>query len=288
MKLGVLGYTPSKLADLKGEHLQQLRSMGFSGTGFPTGDDPADITTERAREVGRMYRDAGVDFVEYGRYLTTLVSPDPAIRAANIAALREAFRVARAAGCPAVITGAGSMNPKGQWTPHPDNYAPETRDRLIDTAKEAVKIAEDEGVLLGLECHTVTALRDARTTREILDAVGSPALKVHLDPVNWLTWETVYRTAEATADMFAVLGPDRLLGAHSKGVAVEPRLIIHMNETVTGGDDDIFDHAGLLRQAAKMPRDFYVVIEHLTPAQMPAARTHLLRIADQIGVGFDE
>jgi sugar phosphate isomerase/epimerase len=234
-----------------------------------------------------MFRDAGMDLVEYGRYSTNLVSPDASDRRRNIASLREAFRVARAAGCPAAITGAGSLSPHGTWTPHPDNYATETLDRLVATLKEAAKAAEDEDVFLGLECHTVTPLKDAQTTRVVLDAVGSPALKVHLDPVNWMTWETVYKSGEATARMFATLGAERLLGAHSKGLAVEPRLIMHVNESVTGAADDIFDHAALLHQAATMPRDFYVVLEHLKPEQMPAARAHLLKIAEEIGVRFE-
>jgi sugar phosphate isomerase/epimerase len=287
MKLGVLGYLPAQFVDLSGEKIRQVRALGFTGTGLPTGDDPAGVTTERAREIGHMFGDAGVDLVEYGRYLTNLVSPDASDRQRNIASLREAFRVARAAGCPAAITGAGSLSPHGAWSPHPDNYASETLDRLILALKEAVKGAEDAGVFLGLECHTVTPLKDAETTRDVLDAVGSPALKVHLDPVNWTTWETVYKSGEATARMFAILGPDRLLGAHSKGLAVEPHLIMHVNESVTGAADDIFDHAALLRQAAAMPRDFYVVIEHLKPEQMPAARAHLLKVAEEIGVKFD-
>jgi sugar phosphate isomerase/epimerase len=287
MKLGVLGVLPPRFADLTSERIRQLRPLGFTGTGLPTADDPAGVSTERAREIGQMFRDARVELVEYGRYLTNLVSPDVADRRRNVASLREAFRVARAAGCPAVITGAGSLSPHGAWSPHPDNYAPETLDRLVATLKQAVKGAEDEGVILGLECHTVTPLKDARTTRDVVDAVGSHALKVHLDPVNWMTWETVYKSGQATAEMFATLGAERLLGAHSKGLEVEPRLIFHVNESVTGVANDIFDHAALLRQAATMPPDFYVVLEHLKPGQMPAARAHLLKLAEEIGVRFE-
>lgn len=287
MKLGVLGFLPRGFDDLRSEQIRQVRELGFTGTGLPTGDDPALVPTERAREIGRMFRDAGVELVEYGRYQTNLVAPDVTSRRKDLASLREAIRVAKAAGCPAVITGAGSCDPRGAWLPHPENFAPETLDLLVASLREVVKGAEDEGVILGLECHTVTPLKDALTTRAVLDAVASPALKVHLDPVNWMTWETVYRSGEATNQMFDTLGPERLLGAHSKGVTVEPRLIIHIDETVTGTSDDLFDHAALLRQAAKMPGNFYVVIEHLKPEQMPAARSHLLHVADRIGVRFD-
>ena len=94
-------------------------------------------------------------------------------------------------------------------------------------------------------------------------------------------------SGDATREMFATLGPGRLLSAHSKGVAVEDKLIIHMSETVTGAPDDLFDHAALLREAARMPKDFYVALEHLPVERMAAARQHLLNVAAQIGVEFE-
>jgi sugar phosphate isomerase/epimerase len=286
VRLGVLGALPRSLEELTPDAIARVRAMGFAGTGLPAGDPPAEITTGRAAEVGRLFADAGLELVEYGRYGTVLVKPDDAARREQVASLHQAFRVAKAAGCPAVITGAGSLNRRGAWFPHPENRAPATLDRLIAALREAVKGAEDAGVLLGLECHTLTPLWDAATAARVLDAVASPALKVHLDPVNWLTFETVYRSGEATRAMFETLGPQRLLGAHSKGVALEDRLIVHMSETVTGAPDDLFDHAALLREAARMPPDFYLVIEHLTLEQMPAAREHLLRVARETGIAF--
>jgi sugar phosphate isomerase/epimerase len=284
MKLGVLGALPRRFDELTPAAIANVARMGFLGTGLPGGDDPAEVSTPRAEEIGRMFVDAGVDLVEYGRYGTNLVDADNHAREAHVASLRHAFRVARAAGCPAVITGAGSRNPKGAWLPHPENRSPEVRDRLVAALRAASRAAEEAGVLLGLECHTVTPLYDAASTRAIIDEVGSPVLKVHMDPVNWMTFETVYDSGEATRRMFETLGPERILGAHSKGLVVEEKLIIHMSEGVTGAPDDVFDHAALLREAAKMPPDFYVAIEHLSVEEMPGARQHLLAIANQIGV----
>lgn len=213
MRLGVLGFLPRRVDELVPAQLRQLRALGFTGTGFPGGDDPATIPTARAAEVGRMFRDEGIDLVEYGRYSTTLIAPDIAARRQNLADLREACRVAKAAGCPAVITGAGSHNPRGAWFAPPDNKRRETLNQLIATLREAATLAEEAGVLLGLECHTVTPLKDVATARAVLDAVDSPALRVHLDPVNWMTWETVYESGEATTAMFDILGAEHLLGA---------------------------------------------------------------------------
>jgi sugar phosphate isomerase/epimerase len=288
MKLGVLGALPRSPDELTTAALEHVRAMGFTGTGFPTGAPPESITLDRAREIGHMFTDAGLDMVEYGRYMSDLVHPDAAVRREHIASLGVALRVASAAGCMAVISGAGSRNSGNAWWPHSDNYSSETLDRLVASLREAVKPAEDEGVLLGLEGSTLTPLRDARTAREVVDAVHSPALRAHLDPVNWITWDTIYNTGPAVEAMFETLGPERILSAHNKGVAAENKVGVHISETVTGAPDDIFDHAAILRVAARMPDDFYLVIEHLTLEQMPAAREHLLRIADQIGVPIGE
>lgn len=284
MKLGIGGFLPSSFVEVTPEALRRVRELGFAGAAFYGPDSPTDVTTEQAREVGRICAEEGVELAEYGQYQRTLVDPEPAIRAANVAALQEAFGVAKALGCPVVITGAGSLSPDGHWFPHPQNRAPETLDRLIGSLREVVRGAEEEGVFLGLECHVATPLYNAAAARMVADAVGSPALKVHLDPVNWMTIDTVYDSGSAITEMVATLGPDLIYGAHSKGVAVESRLVVHLSETYTGAPDDLIDHASVLRELAKLPGDPYLLIEHLPVERMPTARDHLLRIAEKTGV----
>jgi hypothetical protein len=87
--------------------------------------------------------------------------------------------------------------------------------------------------------------------------------------------------------MFDLLGPEHILSAHNKGIAAENKVGVHISETVTGAPDDIFDHAAILRVGSRMPTDFYLVIEHLPLEQMPAARQHLLSIAERVGVQFN-
>lgn len=284
MRLGIAQLLPTDLTAFDAAAIRRVRELGFAGSALFVFDPPREITSERAAEIGRMFVDEGVEIVEYGQYLTTLVHADASVRAANIETLRDACRVARALGCPAVITGAGSLHPSNPWAPHADNRKPETIARLIGSLREAVQGAEQEGVILALECHVLTPLYDVQTTREVLDAVGSPALKVHLDPVNWMTLDTAYANGPAIAEMFAVLGPARIYGAHSKGLAVEERVVTHLSETYTGALDDLIDHATILRELARLPGDPYLVIEHLTVAQMPGTRDYLLRIAAEIGV----
>lgn len=284
MRLGIAGLLPTNVAEIDAAGARAVREMGFAGAALFFFDPPQAIATERAVEIGRIFADEGVDVVEYGQYLANLVHPDASVRQSNVETLRDACRVARAFGCPAVITGAGSLHPNNQWAPHPGNRQPETIDRLIASLRDAVRGAEQEGVYLALECHVLTPLFDVATTRGVLDAVGSPALQVHLDPVNWMTLDTAYANGPAIAAMFTALGPERIYGAHSKGLVVEDGGVTHLNETYTGAPEDLIDHATVLREMARLPDDPYLVIEHLAVERMPGARDHLLRIAEEMGV----
>src|SRR3954470_12933742 len=158
MRLGVAGLLPTNVADIDAAGVRGVREMGFAGAALFFFDHPQAITSDRAAEISRICGDEGVDVVEYGQYLANLVHPDASVRQANGETLHDACRVARALGCPAVITGAGSLNPNSQWAPHPDNRQPETIDRLIASLRQAVRGAEQQGVVLALECHVLTPL----------------------------------------------------------------------------------------------------------------------------------
>jgi sugar phosphate isomerase/epimerase len=288
MKLGIAGLLPNAIAANDAAAFSEVAAMGFTGAAFYVNDPPATITSDRAREIGRIATAEGIDLVEYGQYQTTFVDPDEGVRATTLATVREACRVARAVGCPAVIAGIGSLNPAGQWFPHPDNFSGETRNRLVKSLATAVEYAEDEGVILALECHVTTSLQNAQIAREVLNEVGSSSLLIHLDPVNWITFETIYESGPAVASMFDILGPSRIYGVHSKGARVENELIVHLNETVTGDDSDLIDHAAILRGMATLPDQTYLIIEHLPVDRMTGARQHLLTVAEQIELSFNQ
>ena len=61
MKLGVLQALPPRVDELSPERLAHIRSMGFTGTGLPTSYSPEAITPDRARQIGSMFADAGLD-----------------------------------------------------------------------------------------------------------------------------------------------------------------------------------------------------------------------------------
>src|SRR5207253_8267106 len=139
----------------------------------------------------------------------------------EIARLREAIRVAADLGAPTVVCGAGSHNPNGLYWPHPDNHSPATRDRLVANLREAAKAAEHHGVAIALEPHVATALDTPERAREVIDAVGSPGVRVNLDPVNFVGDLRTLFDADALLDRVFGALVDVAVSGHVKDVYAE-------------------------------------------------------------------
>lgn len=284
MRLGLANVLPRDLRDLDLKSLQQVRAAGFTGAAVSLEQHPAEVSPELIQRTRELYAEAGVQMVELGQYQSDLIHPDAAVRGQWIRQLQQALRVAQALGGPAVITGSGSRNPKSAWFAHRDNHTQPVLKLLIESLKEAVKAAEEYDTILALECHTATALKDPETTLQVLEAVGSPRLKVHLDPVNWITFATYFDNGRYIERMLKVLGP-HLLGCHAKDVVLEDRLIVHLDEAPAG--QGVLDYHTLLRELARIPGDPWLVIEHTPPEQVAAARAYVVQRAAEAGITFN-
>lgn len=286
MKLGITGWLPGDPSAITPGILGEIREAGFSGVGvnFRVGLDG--LTDGVCSGLRGRFADSGLDVVEMGMYSTNLVHPDAAVRAESVGSLQKAIGIAAKIGRPGVIAGSGSLNSQGAWFPHPENYQEPAHERMVAALKEAVKAAEAEGIVLALECHAFTALYSPKVAKRTIDEVGSKQLKIHLDVVNWITWQTIYRTGEAIRHMFELLAPGYILGAHSKGIEIENRLAIHMNETPAGAATDVLDHVAYLKEVAKLPANTYLVIEHTPVDLIPRTRDFVLAKAREAGVSF--
>ena len=65
---------------------------------------------------------------------------------------------------------ATSLNPRGDYCVHPDNYKPETQDRLVKSLVEILQTAEDLNVDVVLETHVTTTLDTAENIRRVIGA----------------------------------------------------------------------------------------------------------------------
>lgn len=286
MKLGITGWVPGDPAAINAQILSEIRAAGFSGVGVNFRVGLGSLTDGVCSTLRGHFADSGLDVVEMGMYQTNLVHTDAAVRAESLRSLQKAIGIAAKIGRPSVIAGGGSLNASGVWFPHPENYEELAHQRMVAALKEAVKAAEAEDIILGLECHAFTALYSPEVAKRTIDEVGSKHIKIHLDVVNWITWQTIYKTGEAIRHMFELLAPGYILGVHSKGIEIENRLAIHMNETPAGAPTDLLDHVTYLKEVAKLPANTYLVIEHTPVDLIPRTRDFVLAKAREAGVSF--
>jgi sugar phosphate isomerase/epimerase len=204
------------------------------------------------------------------------VSPDDERRAEGVRLARRACRAARLLDAVFLLIRPGSNNPRGDWRPHPDNHTEAARERVIESLTQVCSAAEAEGVTIGLECHLVSPLDSPRVVREVIEAVGSAALRYNADPVNFVgSLPQAYDTTAVLHEVFQELG-SFIISAHVKDLALGDRLVLHIDECAPGAG--IFDLDTFMRLYEQYYPDGYALIEHLPDEKIPAAKAHLDKV----------
>jgi sugar phosphate isomerase/epimerase len=138
---------------------------------------------------------------------------------------------------------------------------------------------------LAIEGHVLSVLNTPQRVRDLLDAVGSTALKFNVDAVNFVgTVRDVYDTRPILTELFRLLGKDTA-AAHMKDVVILDDLVLHIQETVIGTGS--LDQGYYLRLLQEHCPDVYCLIEHLPEDQVPAARDGLLAAARNAGIALE-
>jgi sugar phosphate isomerase/epimerase len=117
-----------------------------------------------------------------------------------------------------VTISTGTRDPEDVWRRHPDNDSPAAWQDTLTTVRHAVKIADDNGVVLAFEPEVANVVDSAVKARQLLDEVGSPHLKVLMDGANLFHAGKLARMAEVLDPAFELLGKDIVL-AHAKDLS---------------------------------------------------------------------
>lgn len=278
MRLGISdAFLPERMDDLTEAHVRRVRELGCSGvfTRF-TDHDPFAVTEAQCRRVRELLAAGGVTMFQATGYRPCLVHPDETARAQAVRTLRQALHIAGQLGAVAIDTGPGSVSPNGPWAPDPYNFTPQAREQLVKSVREAASAAEEHGVVLCLEGHQLVTLRSAEVMAEVLDAVGSPWVKVDFDPANWIGLETIYESGPAIEAMAATLGA-RIATAHVKDVVLRPGMMVHIDYCPPG--TGTMDVAALLRVMEALDPGAPVIVEAVEDDQLADVVAYLRRIA---------
>lgn len=144
-----------------------------------------------------------------------MIHPDPAVRARGMRRLAVMIAAARVLGVPVVTLCTGTRDPHDQWRAHPDNATPEAWADLRSAMEQAVRVAEQHGVSLGIEPEQANVVMSAEDALRLIGEIGSPRLRVVLDPAN--LFERADRAAAARIVAHAVEAlAGRVAIAHAK------------------------------------------------------------------------
>jgi len=285
MRLGVAGMFPLDLGAVDEGVAQRIHEVGFTGVSVVI-QDPLACTEPQMIRLRDVLAGAGVRVAHANPLYESLVDPDEGRRRQGVRALRYTCRLTRWLGSAITHVRPGSLNPRGHWLPYPGNTSPQTIDRLVASLGEVAPAAEQEGVFLALEGGIPSPLDSPQRMRQVIEAVGSPAVRANMDVVNFVgTLDDAYNSTPLIHRAFDILAPYVVCG-HIKDVRVEEQFILHINECAPG--EGIFDMETYLQRFEAACPDGYVLIEHLPDDRVPHALRVVRAAAERAGIAPKE
>ncbi len=287
MYLGVAGYSKAEIKKIDGATVKKWKEAGFSVLQLRV-DDPLVVNDHDIARVKSLFSENGMVIGQtVGNYGGGLCSADENERSTAIKFVKRMVNVSRKLGSPNTYFRPGSMNKRGAWLPHPLNRSAAVFDRMVDSAKQICKVAENEGVPLSVEGGVVSPLYSPERVREFLDAVGSKLIGFNMDPVNFVSGiEDAYDTGALLARFYSVLD-GRILGAHAKDFTLVDALLPHFEEEVIGAPKAMLDEVAFLKGMQKVCPKGHVFVEHYTDDVLPVAANGLRKAATTAAIKWD-
>jgi sugar phosphate isomerase/epimerase len=143
-----------------------------------------------------------------------MIDPDEKRRWTNLGYLQQLVEYCDALGTSVVTLCTGSRD-EIMWRRHPDNDGPEAMADLVAVMRAAARTAEEHGVTLAFEPEVNNVASSPERARQLIDEVGSPAVKVVMDPANIFKGGQLPQMQDKLREAFRLLGHDVAL-AHAK------------------------------------------------------------------------
>lgn len=192
------------------------------------------------------------------------IHPDPGHRKEMTDRCRLLIEEAPSLGTHVVTLCTGTRDPENMWRAHSDNDAPEAWKDLVETLNRLVPVAEECGVVLGIEPEIVNVVDTAEKAKRLLDELGTSSLGIVLDAANLIRREKISEMSETIAVAVDILG-DHILMAHAKDLPGEP-----------GGSQaagsGILDWETYCRSLQKIGFQGPLILHNLSPGEVDSSR----------------
>ena len=267
-------------------YIRECRDQGFRAAPSPAIEfDDADAI----RFVRSEFEKADIVISEIAAWVNPL-DPDPALRSRAREAITHALVLADdlGAACCATVSGslAASDTPDSHVGHHPDNFAPEALDAVIEWIREVLTEVAPQRSFLTLEMCPWAVVDQPAVYRQLLDKVAHPGLAVHLDPANSMTSpRALFESGDVIADLFEQLGP-WVKACHAKDVTyVGSPSVVSMQEVPPGLGH--MDYRRFLKCVGELSPDMPLIMEHLPDRTTYVESAQRIRgIAAEVGTGL--
>ena len=217
MRIGVFAKTFAARGALRA--LAAVRAAGFDAAQFNMAclglpSMPDTIVPAALLEIAQARDKTGVAIPAISATYN-MIHPDPGHRAVGLRRLATMIEAARQCGIGLVTLCTGTRDPDDMWRAHPDNVSPQAWRELLAEMEQAAAFAEAAGVGLGVEPELANVVNSAEAARRLVDELGSPALRIVLDPANLAETATPEARRAVIARAVDTLA-DRLALAHAK------------------------------------------------------------------------
>ena len=217
MQLGIFAKTFS--GSNAGQVLSAAANAGYSAVQYNMACSglspmPDVIDSDVARQVAEAVDRLDVANVAVsGTY--NMIHPDREVRVDGHRRLEVLAARARDMSTGLITLCTGTRDPNDQWKEHSDNNTPEAWRDLLEAMETAIEIADRYDVDLGIEPELANVVNSAVKARRLIDELGSPRVKIILDPANLFEVVTGNEQRDIVSAAIDLLA-DRIVMAHAK------------------------------------------------------------------------
>ena len=199
--------------------LAQVRAANFDAaqynmacSGLPS--MPDGIAPETAGGIADAAQKTGIALCAVsGTY--NMAHPDPAVRADGLRRLGVIAAACGTMGTKLVTLCTGTRDSQDQWRRHPDNGSAEAWADMRAEMEKAAALAERFSIRLGIEPELANIVDSAQKAKRLIGEIGSPALRIVLDPANLFEQTTLPEQRRIVSEAVDLL-TERMVMGHAK------------------------------------------------------------------------
>jgi sugar phosphate isomerase/epimerase len=149
-----------------------------------------------------------------------MIDPNLQNREQGLRRLAVLAKASRELGCELLTLCTGTRHPDDMWRAHPENSSAAAWRDLLHSMAQAIAIAEQHDVFLGIEPETGNVVSSTRKARQLLDELHSSRVKIVIDPANLFHPGKVERMRDTIEEVFQLVGTDIAM-AHAKELSAD-------------------------------------------------------------------